>query len=534
MSYTLPPISTLSTEQKVGQLFMPAAFINDSEEEIQKLEALIQNRQIGGICFFHSRASAATNFEGAKKIDYNKDSLTVLRQLILRYQAAASIPLLISIDAEWGLAMRIEDTPQYPYAITLGAIQDNEELVFRTGKAIGQDCIKQGIHWNFAPVADVNCNPDNPVIGYRSFGEAAELVARKSTAFMKGMQAGGVLTSAKHFPGHGDTATDSHLGLPLISADRALLDERELVPFRSQIAAGVDSVMVGHLSVPALDPGENMPATISPLIIKEVLRGELGFQGVVVSDALNMHAVSRLYPEKGALEFAAFSAGNDVLCFTEHVEEGIEMILKKGSEAAINDAFSRVWKLKAKATARQPESFVEPADPANLNRELAAASLTSLFEAPGLRNELTQHGYECLSISKNSDSAFFREIGVKAEGITYLHPSDQQFEVNFDNSSKFLVIALNPPKVKPADNFDFSNEILQLLNGLIRKRNVILYLFGNPYMLDLLDISSARAVVVAYQDLLPFQVYAARYFLGEAQAPGILPVTLKNDLNEKL
>ncbi|WP_373075049.1 glycoside hydrolase family 3 protein [Zeaxanthinibacter enoshimensis] len=528
MPYNSVSPEQLSTAQKVGQLFMPAAFINDTEEEIRKLENLIRNQYIGGICFFHSRASAATNFEGAKKIEYNKESLAVLRQLILRYQAAAPVPLLISIDAEWGLAMRIEDTPQYPYAITLGAIQGKEDLLFRVGKAVGEDCINQGIHWNFAPVADVNCNPGNPVIGYRSFGEDAELVARKSVAFNKGLQAGGVLTSAKHFPGHGDTATDSHLGLPLITADRELLGKREFPPFRALIEAGVDSVMVGHLSVPALDPAEKTPATISPLIIKEVLREQLGFKGVVVSDALNMHAVSSLFPEKGGLEYAAFNAGNDVLCFTEHAVEGIEMILEKADTAEIEEAFNRVWELKSRAIDKQPESFSEPADPYSLNKELAQASLTCLFEDPGLKKELHQGDFECLAISKIAAPAFYTEIGADMSEIIHIDPTTNNPDAGLGKTKRPLVIGLFPPKVKPANNFDISSEVLDLLNQLFRDRKVVLYLFGNPYVLDLLDLNAAKTVVVAYQDMLPFQQQAAMYFQGKTQAPGRLPVTLKN------
>ena len=170
----------LALKEKVGQLFMPAAFINDTEEEIQGLEKLIGKYHIGGLCFFHSRASAATNFEGKKKIVYNEQSLTTLKNLIRRYQNAAKYPLLISIDAEWGLAMRIENTPQYPYAITLGAIQNNEDLIFKVGQQIALDCRKAGIHWNLAPVVDINNNPNNPVIGYRSFGEDKLNVAQKA------------------------------------------------------------------------------------------------------------------------------------------------------------------------------------------------------------------------------------------------------------------------------------------------------------------------------------------------------------------
>ena len=242
----------LNVSEKIGQLFMPAAFINDSKEEIQKLENLIREYNIGSLCFFHSRASAATNYEGKKEVIYNADSFGTLQNLIQRYQSVSKYPLLIAIDAEWGLAMRVENTPQYPYAITLGAIQGNEDLIFEVGKHIAIDCKAAGIHWNLAPCVDINNNPNNPVIGYRSFGENKIKVAEKALAFIKGTQSEGILTSIKHFPGHGDTETDSHLGLPLIEKSKEELITNELYPFQKLVDAGVDSVMVGHLSVPAL------------------------------------------------------------------------------------------------------------------------------------------------------------------------------------------------------------------------------------------------------------------------------------------
>ncbi|MGY8914363.1 MAG: glycoside hydrolase family 3 N-terminal domain-containing protein, partial [Flavobacteriales bacterium] len=235
----------LSLKEKVGQLFMPAAFINDSEAEIQALEELIKKYHIGSLCFFHSRASTATNFEGKKDVVYNEDSLETLKNLIARYQKVAKTPLLISIDAEWGLAMRVEHTPQYPYAITQGALVKHTDLIFKIGKNIAHDCKYCGIHWNLSPVVDINNNPNNPVIGYRSYGENKELVSEKAIAFTLGTKSEGILTCAKHFPGHGDTAVDSHLGLPIIDKSKEALWENELFPFRELIANGVDSVMIG-------------------------------------------------------------------------------------------------------------------------------------------------------------------------------------------------------------------------------------------------------------------------------------------------
>ncbi|SMG18904.1 glycoside hydrolase family 3 protein [Arenibacter troitsensis] len=502
----------LALKEKVGQLFMPAAFINDTEEEIQGLEKLIGKYHIGGLCFFHSRASAATNFEGKKKIVYNEQSLTTLKNLIRRYQNAAKYPLLISIDAEWGLAMRIENTPQYPYAITLGAIQNNEDLIFKVGQQIALDCRKAGIHWNLAPVVDINNNPNNPVIGYRSFGEDKLNVAQKAISFIKGTQSVGVLSCIKHFPGHGDTATDSHLGLPIIKKSKEALMANELYPFRETIKNGVDSVMVGHLSIPTLDNGEGTPATISSPIIKGLLRQELNFNGVVISDALNMHSVSKMFSQKGELEWRAFDAGNDILCFAENTEEGIQKIMDNADPKDIEERFNRVWKLKEQAFSYLSPSAKDQQETSALNKQLAAESLTLLTGNDSNVGDFIREGFSCLSLGEASNKTFVEVIS----GIADKGPKNE------DN----VLIALYPPKVKPQNNFDLKTEELELLRKLLKTKKVVLYVFGNPYTLNLINYKAAKAVVLGYQNFKEFQDIALAHFKGEIIAKGTLPVTI--------
>jgi beta-glucosidase-like glycosyl hydrolase len=509
----------LSTKEKVGQLFMPAAFINDSEAEIARLEQLIGRHQIGGLCFFHSRASAATNYEGKKKVVYNEKSFEALRGLINRYQKAATYPLLIAIDAEWGLAMRVENTPQYPYAIALGAMQDGDGLIFEMGRNIARDCLAAGIHWNLAPVVDINANPNNPVIGYRSFGDDKTKVTRKALAYIKGMEHEGLLTSIKHFPGHGDTATDSHLGLPLIDKTKEVLEQNELFPFQELVNHGVDSVMVGHLSVPSLAGGNTVPSSISKEIIKGILRGEMGFKGVVISDALNMHAVSKNYPKKGELEWLAFDAGNDVLCFAEHTGEAIETILQRASEQQVEESFRRVWMLKEKAMKAAASEKMVPyqrslSDPAVLNKKMARMSLTLAKGDEDTIASFRREGFIKQSIPQTSVNPFFTAID-----------HEPQQETNLESYQNIL-LALFPRQVKPANDFGYSKKELQSINGLLQNKQVILYLFGNPYVLGLLDISKARAVVVVHQDFEIFQKEAAAHFLGTFKASGQLPITL--------
>ncbi len=511
---TKEAIATLSPAQKVGQLFMPAAFINDTEEEIRQLEQRIANHHIGGICFFHSRASAATNFEGKKKVVQNEYSFDVLKKLIARYQKAASYPLLIAIDAEWGLAMRIENTPQYPYAITLGANKNNKDLVYEVGKQIAKDCKVAGIHWNLSPVVDINNNPDNPVIGYRSFGDDKENVTTLATAFVKGTQSEGVLTSIKHFPGHGDTATDSHLGLPLIDKPKEELLQNELYPFQRLIAEGVDSVMVGHLSVPALTTTKNLPSSINKDIITGILRNEMGFDGVVISDALNMHAVSQNYPVAGELEWLAFDAGNDVLCFAEHVEAGIQFILDNATEAQIDKSLQRIWNLKTKAFKANPTEK-DLTDPSALNKKIAERSLTLYKGTAEEIAKFRETNYCTFTLNRNGADQTEAEI----------RTSLKEMEVEMSTETDILLL-LTPPQVKPNNNFGFHPAEIAFANEIINSKNVVLYHFGNPYALKLFNTAKTMATVIVYQHFKEFQDVATAHFLGKSVAKGKLPVAL--------
>ncbi len=512
----------LSLEEKVGQLFMPAAFINDTEAEIQELETLIKKHAIGGICFFHSRASAATNYEGKKPVVYNENSLEVLKSLINRYQKISKYPLLIAVDAEWGLAMRVENTAQYPYAITLGAIQDDASLLFEVGKNIAQDCKSAGIHWNLSPVADINNNPDNPVIGYRSFGDNRERVTSKSIAYVKGTESEGVLTSVKHFPGHGDTATDSHLGLPIINKSKEELLKNELYPFQELINEGVDSVMVGHLAVPALANGENTPSSISKKIIKGVLREEMQFKGVVISDALNMHAVSKNYPIPGELEWLAFDAGNDVLCFAEHTKEGIERILTEANSNQIDESFERVWKLKEKAIKNLKDHNNNSApnwEAKNLNYAIAEKCLTILKGSDKDIAEFRTTDFCTVTFKR------FVENETRIEILASLALLES--EVSEENE---ILLLLTPPNVKPANNFGFLTEEIDFINNLMDEKKVVLYHYGNPYALQHFKFDKSLVTVVVYQDFTEFQEVATAHFLGKTKALGKLPFELKTNV----
>ncbi|WP_103070230.1 glycoside hydrolase family 3 protein [Aquimarina sediminis] len=515
---------TLSKIEKIGQFFFPAAFINDTDQEIKEIEKLILDHKIGGLTFFHSRASAATNFEGKKKVIRNEDSAKRLSELITHYQSITSSPLLISIDAEWGLAMRVENAPQYPYAITLGALpKDQTKLIFEVGKYIGNDLASIGIHLNLAPVADINVNPNNPVIGYRSFGEKKEQVTHKALALYNGLQDSGVLGCFKHFPGHGDTEVDSHLGLPVITKSKQELYAQELYPFIKAIASGIDSILIGHLAVPSLTKGKNISATLSKEIIKDVLRKEMGFKGVVISDALNMHSVSKLYPEKGMLEWKAFDAGNDILCFAENVEAGIRTIEKHATDLQIEESFIRIQKLKEKAFKQKTMSRdFGPKKAKTLNFNIAKASITLYKSNKESFKKFNHENFEAISIGKKEDCQFFKEIKQSRSFNVLCYTREILDTVSCTN----IIIALFPSSIKPKNQFGIDPEIINVITELSKTKNIVLYLFGNPYALRVFKTENINNIVLAYQDFDSYQQVAAQHFLGQRQAIGKPPVQL--------
>src|SRR5690606_26031321 len=304
---------TLSPDEKIAQLIMVAAYSNRDKSHEQEILKLIRDQKVGGLVFFQGGPVRQS-------------------RLINTYQEASKVPLLMAMDAEWGLGMRLDSTISYPYQMTLGAIS-NDSLIYKMGAEVARQMKRAGLHFNFAPVADINNNPNNPVINFRSFGEDKNNVARKATTYMRGMQDHGILATAKHFPGHGDTDTDSHYALPQIAHSRKRLDDIELYPFREMIKAGVGGIMVAHLNVPALDPS-GVPSTLSKPIVTDLLRKELGFKGLIVTDAMNMRGVTA-GNTPGVVDKDAILAGNDLLEFTEDVPRAISEIRKAISEGKI-------------------------------------------------------------------------------------------------------------------------------------------------------------------------------------------------------
>lgn len=505
----------MTLQEKIGQFFSPAAFIHDTEENIQAMEKLIREQHIGGITFFHSRYSAAANFEKRAEKLLLSSTLEKLVEQIKRYQKAASTPLLISIDAEFGLAMRIEYTPAYPYAITLGALDGSKiELVEEVGRRMGEDLKSCGIHLNFAPVADINTNPNNPVIGYRSFGTDKEKVSKFALATFKGMRSVGIGACYKHFPGHGDTDVDSHLGLPVLNKSMEELMQEELYPFMEGIKGGVDMIMVGHLAVPALSGGSQLPASLSKKIITGLLKEELGYKGLLVTDALNMKSVSDMFPIPGQLEWEAFDAGNDILCFSEHVKEGIQTIAMKASQERIEESFEKIMAYKKSLGLFDSQTPIKPRFDWNgheaLNETLANSYITTILEKKESPFSI-EDSFAKLSVFKSLKNPFFQTI---SQGNSFSIKTEEWLDRNFLNKYKNLLIALYVPSAKPLNNFGMDEQILEFIGQLVKSKNCQLYLFGNPLAIKKIPyLEDFQSVVLAYQDFESTQKVAGKYFL---------------------
>jgi beta-glucosidase-like glycosyl hydrolase len=377
------------------------------------------------------------------------------------------------------------------------------------------------------------------VIGYRSFGQDKERVSNFALEYLKGLNEVGILGCLKHFPGHGNTSVDSHLGLPILEETLEELMENQLVPFIEGIENDVDSIMIGHLAVPALNDGKNTSATLSKNVIEGLLRTQLGYDGLVISDALNMHSVSKLYETKGQLEWEAFNAGNDVLCFAENIAEGIELILKKATPERIEASFNRLWKCKQKAGILDgnfaPEGDFDFETTSILNRLIADKSTTKikdnnnslrLFEAKN--NEKLAK----LSLYKDTHNTFFKSLSLVLPSPKFaLDTGDiEVVEKMKDDLKKFdtILISLFVPKAKPSNNFDIDESVLAFLGDLFSKKKCILYVFGNPYVLKVIpNLKSTKGIMQVYQDFREFQESAARQLLRNSRCRGTLPVKVK-------
>ena len=511
--------NSMSINERIGQLYMVQVMSENSDKVNNKVVNLIKNQHIGGVIY-----SNGGPYRQAK--------------LNNKLQAASKIPLLIGMDAEWGLSMRLDSTYAFPWNMTLGAITDND-LVEQVGRQIGEHSKRLGVHFNFAPVVDINTNPKNPIIGNRSFGEDRDNVTEKGLAFMKGMQSTGTLANAKHFPGHGDTSDDSHYKLPTINFTKKRIDSIELYPYKKLIKEGLSSVMVAHLNVPSLERKSGLPSSLSKHIVTNILKDSLGFSGLIFTDALTMKGAAN-FSETGAIDLAAFKAGNDVLLMSENVAIGTKKILEaynKGdvSEERLAHSVKKILMAKYKVGLYD----YSPVGMYNLGKDLNRLKDDLLYET------LME---SAITVVKNTNSLLpLRDLETKkvayialgeVSGSVFLNELKKYTKVHEIKADKLdgviaklqnyntVVIGFHKSNDNPWVKFKFSQKEMAWLYEIARTNTVILDVFARPYALnDLLSVDNIEGIVMSYQNSKIAQEKSAQLIFGAIGAKGKLPVS---------
>jgi len=510
-------LESLTLRQKVGQFFMVAAYSNKGEEHFKKIDSLILKDEIGGLIFFQGERK---NLENA----------------IDRFQQESNVPLLIGMDAEWGVSMRLFGEQRFPYNYTLGAA-GQPKLTERIAMMIGQECRELGIHLNFAPVADVNSNPNNPIIGFRSFGESPKDVADQVTASVKGMEKQGVMTSIKHFPGHGDTDVDSHKGLPIINNSYSHINAIDFFPFRAGILAGASTVMIGHLDVPALDPS-GTPASLSKVIIGDYLKDELGFKGLVVSDALGMKAVADKYGETEVV-VKAFQAGCDILLFPKSVSEAIEAIVQKVengeiSMTEINERCGKVLRAKYK-------NIVHPKKMTSFSKGEVEWSKKEVYEhaITVLRNEndflpIKRFDQKILHVSIGLYDAPLVESMNLVHKVDYVHyfTGEEAVRRIGDQLKDYDIVltSIHAKRVSKRGDYGMPKGWKAWLDQLPKEKKCNLTLFGNPYVLnDEVNLDNLKSIVIAYENSELANDRTGQFLMGTFASKGHLPIRISEE-----
>jgi len=517
-------LKDLTLEEKIGQLFMVAAYSNRGKDHIDYIVSLIEKQKIGGLIFFQGgpyRQSNLTNY----------------------YQSLSKIPLMISIDGEWGISMRLDSTINYPKQLTLGAIQQ-EELIYKMGSRIADECSRIGIHVNFAPVIDVNSNPNNPVIGFRSFGEDKENVSSKGLAYMFGLQDNNVIACAKHFPGHGDTEVDSHKGLPTLSFGKDRMDSLELYPFKELFAEGLMSVMASHLNVPLYDTAKNVGASLSRNMVTALLKDTLKFKGLVFTDALDMKGVRSFY-KPGDVDLKALLAGNDILVNSEDVPTAISLIKRAVDSCYISeDEIDEHVKKILLAKQWVGLNMYEPIDLKNIKEDLnsskAMALNKSLYKAALtlLSNNNTIIPLKRLDtlkianiiISETNTSVFAETVAKYAACNTFYYSN--KLAVNIKDSLltqlknyNLVLVSIENGTRKIEGNYNLSKETISWIKSIKKSSKVILNLMANPYSLSkFAGADSLDAIIMPYEKNELTAELAAELIFGGVGAEGKLPV----------
>ncbi len=519
-------LSLMTIDEKIGQLFMIQAYSNLDSVHENEIKDMIQKYHVGNLIFMQGTPT--------KQVE-----------LTNKYQSYSKVPIMIGFDGEWGLDMRLKNSYRFPWNMTLGAIQDNA-LIRKFGEHLGGHAKRIGVHVNFAPVVDINTNPLNPIIGNRSFGESKKNVTLKAIEFSQGMQSKGVLANAKHFPGHGDTATDSHLKLPVLNFNKERLDSVELYPYKRIFEAGMSSVMTAHLSIPVLESNPKLPTSLSSKVVTDLLKVKLGFLGLIFTDGLNMKGAAN-YSNSAQINLAAILAGNDILLIPQDIPETINLFktsVKTGvlSDKRIDESVRKILLAKYKVGLH----LYKPIDTLNLIKDLNS------IEDDLLHRELVKNS---MTVIKNEKKVLPIQDLKKYKNIAYLDMGDDNGDLFFETLNKYtkiqkvsgdnlnevidrledfdlVIVGFHKSNAHPWKSFEFSNQELVWLHEISRKNKTILSIFTSPYsLLNIKSFNNLEGILVAYQNSDIAQNIAAQTIFGAIEAKGKLPVSIKNEFS---
>ena len=512
--------SSLNEDEKIGQLITVWVATKYGQQEIDHISELIKEFKLGGLIFslgnIKDQADATNHFQSISKV-----------------------PLLIGMDAEWGIGMRLDDAFSFPYNMTLGAVEDND-LIFKVGSRIGSHANRLGVHINFAPVVDVNTNPDNPIIGFRSFGEDKYNVAEKALSYMKGMQSKNLLGSAKHFPGHGDTKTDSHLTLPLISFSQSRIDSVELYPFKKLINNNVASIMTAHLNIPSFEEG--VPSTLSKKIITNLLKEDLEFEGLIITDALDMKGIVD-FAKKEYPDVSAINAGNDVLLMPTDIAKSVKQIKRAISrkkiplerlEESVKKILMAKYKVGLNKLVRVENTNIvnemnEEADLALLDKIASEAITLVKNENQNLPfKNLSDKKVGYLKLGDDNNTVFLNFLN-KYQSVAEIN-IDDNFDFNTLSDYDKIIIGFHKSDKSPFGEFRFKKNEIGIIEKVKKLTELVLVVFAKPYCVSDLDIEGIESIVIAYQNSDIFQEKAAQAIFGAIQVKGKLPVTIHENI----
>ena len=516
--------NSLTPKERIGQMFLVRAHTNLGQKYIDSVGTVIKNEQLGGLVVFQGGP--------VRHLD-----------MINTYQKHAKVPLLVTFDGEWGLGMRLQDsTLSYPYQMTLGALQDNK-LIYEMGREVAKDFLRLGMHFNFAPTVDVNNNPKNPVIGFRSFGDNKHNVTKKAKAYMDGMVDGGILASIKHFPGHGDTDVDSHYDLPVLNFSRKRLDTLEIFPFKELIQQGAPSVMVGHMFIPSLDNTPNKPSSISKNVVTNILRNELGFKGLTVTDAMNMKGVTKFFPN-GEGDILAIEAGHDLLELSENSARAIQLVensIKSGrlKQADIDVRVKRILAAKywlgldKYKDAKKANLIADLNNPAaqSLIQRMADASVTLLKSNKRIQSFNTKDQTAVVSIGISEAQDFEQGLAVQLSNAKNYYINGKDANTDFEalikeiRDYKQIVLAIHDNRSRPRPELDFNDNVKEFIDKIAGRRTITL-MFTNPYAINSVKVERSASIIVGYQNEAFMQKAALKVLLKQLKASGKLPVTI--------